>query len=354
MRLSLMISEILSTIDREAGTALNARALFWIQGAIDLVYATLPKEERQRTETLTCVTSQQWLDIPSDFGGIINIKDSSNQYLNYLTPELFFDRSGYDSAEGTSRDYTVWDSRFLFNPIPDSAISLKALYHLDRPNIYTHNLTIEHVIAGTIASDYVQVYIDEDALKTGEGKLLFVSPTTSDSKVWIQSVDGHKHEITVYHDANAATHPAWWFDEGASNAWERNFFISPTLASTVTYTSNIRRHHHLVNFIHNPDPTTFPDGNNAKVYIDEDNVDRGKRLAFTSPTTTDGTCELTHAKEGVFPGFLERYQQAIYNFALAEGHSYNKNPGLAKYANERAAALLSMVTGSNVNEEQAT
>lgn len=343
MRLLSMRSELLDTIDRVSSVNIDAKATFWIQNAIDLVYAAITKRERQRTDILTTVQSQQWLNVPSDFGDIIEIKNSSNQKLNFLTPEEFFTRHSAETAESTPKDFTFFNNQFLFNPIPDTAISLSVFYDLDRPNIWVHNLTIAYQAS---MGDYLQVYLDENGIATGEGKLLFISPTTTDARVWIQTADGHQHEIIIYHDASAASNGvAWYLDEDGTNAWERNFFLSPTKAETVVKTENYRGHHHYLSFIHNPDPTTFPDGANVGVFIDEDLTDRTLRLAFISPTPANGTIELTHAKEGQFPGFLERYHSAVFEFAVARGHAFNKRPEEAKAAAERGTALIAMLTG---------
>lgn len=348
MRLVDMRSELLDAIDRVSSINIDNKATFWIQNAIDLVYATLTKRERQITSTLTTVASQQGLNVPSDFGDIVNIKNSLNQKLNFLTPDEFFTRHSSETAEGTPTDFCFFNRQFLFNPIPNAVISLDVLYDLDRPNIWTHNLTIDHQAS---MSSYVQVYIDEDGIETGEGKLLFVSPTTADAKVWIQTADGHRHEVIVYHDASAASHPLWYFDEDATNAWEGNFFISPTKVETVIKTENYRGHHHYLYFTHNPDPTTYPDGNNVGVFIDEDLTDRTLRLAFISPTTADGTNELVHAKQAEFPGFLERYHSAVFALAVASGHEFNKQFDLSKAATERATALLAIITGRPVKTD---
>ena len=344
-----MISEVLDAVDRKSDTTLDNKAKFWIQNAIDFVFAALPKRERQRTATLTTVASQQYVDVPTDYGNVVEIKNSSNQKLNFLTPAEFFTRHASADAEGTPVDFTFWNNQFLFNPIPDSILSLDLLYEIDRPNIYTHNLTIDHQASMT---GYVQVYIDEDGVSSGEGKLLFVSPTTTDAKVLIGSADGHQHELIVYHDTNAATKGvAWYFDENAANAWERNFFVSPTKAETVVKTENYRNHHHYLYFIHNPDPTAFPDGDNVAVYLDEDANDRTLRLAFTSPSTTDGTDELTHSKQGEFPGFLERYHSAVFYLAVSEGWLFNKRPDLSENAMKKGSALLSLLAGNPAKTE---
>jgi hypothetical protein len=339
MRLSEIITEVGYEVDR---TGIDDRVKFWIQQAINIVYAALPQEERQRTATLTTVNAQQWLDVPTDFGDVARIYDSSNEEIGIVTPAEFFSKTKL-ATSGTPSNFIFWNNQILFTPTPSAAVSFSMQYFIEHPNIYTHNLTIDYQAA---MGSYVQVYIDEDGVGSGKGKLLFVSPTTTDARILLSTVDGHQHEIIVYHDADAATNGvAWWFDESATNAYERNFFISPTKADTVIKTENYRRHHHYLKFIHNPSPTTYPDASNVEVYLDEDAVDRTLRLAFVSPTTTDGTNELVHTAQGELPGLLERYHPVIFELAVAKGHRFNKNYEWSSQHAKSAAGLMALITG---------
>lgn len=339
MRLSEIITEIGYEVDR---TGIDDRVKFWLQQAITIAYVVMPKEERQRTATITTVSDQQAVTVPRDFGDLVTLYDSDKVVLPFTAPADFFAQNRVTDS-GTPINYIYWNNQLLFSPVPDDAISFFLNYNIEHPNIYLHNLTIKHQAS---MSGYLQVYVDEDGFDTGEGKLLFISPTESDTKVWLQTADGHRHEVTVYHDADAATNgKLWYFDEGAANSDERNFFVSPTGASTAIKTSSVRRHYHYLNFIHNPDPTSFPDGNNVGVYIDEDNVDRTLRLAFVSPTTTDGTDELVHSPEGELPGMLERYHPAVFELAVARGHRFNHNYEWATQHAQAASGLLTLISG---------
>ena len=345
MLLSVMKTEILDALDRDASIFLLTKTLFWIQNAIDLSYAAMSNRERQRTETLTTVIGQQYLNTPEDYADVVEIKNSDNQSLNYQKPKEFTKRNLSDTATGTPRDFTFFNGQFLFNPIPDAVASYTLLYKIDRPNIFIHELFLEHKAS---MAGFVQVYIDEDGFNSGQGKLLCISPTTEDIKVLIQAVDGHKHELIIYHDADPSSHPKWYFDETTPE----NFFLSPTANETVIKTETYRGHHHYLKFVHSPDPTSFPDANNALVFVDDDDVDREKRLKFTSPLTTDSAHEIIHARQGEFPGLLERLQFAVYQFALAEGYMYNKNPELAKGAREAGKDLLVLSTGNPEKTEK--
>jgi len=339
MRLTEIITEIGYEVDR---TGIDDRVKFWLQQAINTVYAALPKEERQRSVTISTVNAQQWVAVPTDFGDAPRIYDSNNEEISLISRADFFSKTKL-SGSGTPSNFMFWNNRLLFTPTPNAAIDFTLQYYIEHPNIYNHNLTIDHQ-AGM--GSYVQVYLDEDGAADGTGKLLFVSPTTTDARVLISSIDGHQHEIIVYHDVDAATNGvAWWFDETATNAYERNFFISPTKANTVVKTENYRRHHHYLQFIHNPSPATHPDANNVEVYLDEDAVDRMLRLAFVSPTTTDGTNELVHTAQGELPGLLERYHQVIFELAVAKGQRFNKNYEWAAQHSKAAAGLMALITG---------
>lgn len=335
-----MITEIGYEVDR---TILDARIKFWIQQAIDVVYAAIPKQERQRRAALDTVVAQEYLKVPTDFGTAHLIINSLNDHLRYVVDTEFFTRNKLTDA-GSPEEYTYWNNRIYLSPVPDAIESLTLHYDIERPNIYIHNLIIEHQAS---MGANPQVYIDEDGVDVGEGKLLFVSPTTTDAKVLLQTIDRHRHEIVVYHDVDAATKGVpWYLDEDAANADESNFFLSPTGADTVIKTANYRKHHHYLHFLHNPSPTTFPDSDNVEVYIDEDNVDRTLRLLFISPTLANGTTELVHSVEGEFPGFLERFQSAVYELAVAKGHRFNKNYEAAEQHSKAATGLMSLIIGS--------
>jgi hypothetical protein len=339
MRLAECITEIGYDVDR---TGIDDRIKFALQMAINTVYSALPKEERQRVAAISTVNGEQAVNAPTDFGDVMAVYNSDKELLTPLTPTEFFKKNKI-AGSGTPLAYTVWNNQFLFSPIPNAAVNFTVNYILEHPNIYVHNLTINHIAATT---GYVQVYIDEDGISTGEGKLLFVSPTSTDARVQLQTVDGHKHEIVVYHDAAAAANGVpWYFDESATNAYERNFFASPTKADTVIKTANYRKHHHYLNFIHNPAPTSFPDVNNKTVWIDEDAADRGLRLAGILVGAAAVANEVVHAPEGQMPGMLERYQAAVYELAVAKMHRFNKNYEWARQHSEAASGLMSLILG---------
>ena len=344
MRLSELISEIGYDLDR---TSIDDQVKFWVQQAIDTVYAALPKKERQRSVTITAATGVQEVNAPSDFGDFDTIYDSDKEPLAYLTPREFF-APDKNLASGGPIEFTYWNNQILFSPIPDAGTSYTFNYFLEKPNVYVHDLTMSHY-ASMVA--HVQVYIDEDGVAEGEGKLLFVSPTSADAKIQLQTADGHRHEVIVYHDVDAATKGApWYFDENATNAYERNFYLSPTLSDTVIRTANTRRHHHYLNFIHNPDPTSHPDGNNVAVYVDEDGLDRSLRFGYISPTTTATVAnELIQDVDNVVPGLIELYHSSVFEFAMAKGHRFNKRYDRAAAHEAAAGVLMAFILGNPAN-----
>jgi len=344
MRLAELITEIGYDLDR---TSIDDRIKFWIQQAIDMVYAALPKKERQRSATITVVTGVQEVNTPSDFGDFDTIYNSAKEPLAYLTPREFF-APDKNLASGTPIEFTYWNNQILFSPVPDASTAHTINYFLEKPNVYVHSLTMKHYVS---MSAHVQVYVDEDGFAEGEGKLLFVSPTTTDAKIQVQTADSHRHEVIVYHDVDAATKGTpWYFAEKATNAYERNFFLSPTLSDTVIRTANTRRHHHFLNFIHNPDPTSHPDGNNAAVYVDEDGLDRSLRFGYISPTTTATTDnELIHDADNVIPGLIELYHSAVFEFAMAKGHRFDKRHDRAAAHETAAGVIMAFILGNPAN-----
>lgn len=125
-----------------------------------------------------------------------------------------------------------------------TGVAVKIAAHLDGVNAY-----LNAVNAGTADStfhigasgprvnvDYaaspagVALYYDEDAVATGIGRLLCVSPTGSDLLVPVSN--GTK--IRVYHDASAASNGVQvYFDDDAATASARMLFVSPTNVSGV-------------------------------------------------------------------------------------------------------------------------
>lgn len=345
MRLAEMITEVGYETDR---TAVESRIKFWIQAAIDIAFSSLPKEARQKSATLTTVDGQLYVTLPADYADLSILRTSDQEALKFLSPfELFIKNK--TSGSGQPTHFTFWNKQFLFSPKPDDAYVYTLDYHIQRPNIYVHNLIIEHQASMT---NYVDVYVDEDGVEIGEGKLLFVSPTSADAKVLIQTADEHWHEVIIYHDTDAASKGVIWYtDENATNAWEKNFFISPTGADTIIKTTINREHSHGLKFIHNPDPAAYPDAANVAVFVDEDLADRSLRLAFISPTTENCTNELVHTLEGSMPGFWEAHNGVIYEFAVARGHRFNRNYEWAKEHVAAATGLMAMIIGNPVNQE---
>ncbi len=338
MRLTELITEVGYEVDR---VSIDDRVKFWIQQAIDMLYISLPSTERQRTATLTTVNGQQSIAVSKDFSEVIGIYNTAKEALGFLSFNEFFAKNRHLTS-GTPEVYTFFQDQLLFAPVPNAAVNLTLHYSIEKPSIYVHNLTIEH--QGGLPGAYVPVYLDEDGIAVGEGKLYCVSPTLADILVSLQTIDGHIHEVTVYHNTNAATlGVAWYFNESQANAWERNYFISPTKSNTIVKTSNKRKHHHFLNFL-TTISASYPSSNNTQVYISQVN-NSFLRLAFISPTLTNGTNELVHTADNELPGFLEKYHNIIFELAVAKGLRFNKNYEWADQHMKIANALIALAIG---------
>jgi hypothetical protein len=345
MRLSEMETEVHYQLDRE-DASITDRVRFWIQNSIDLVYAALPKEERQRTAALTTVDGQQYLDVPGDYGEFLRIVDSDEQKLEYKTPLEFFNRHTGFTDSGAPKIFTFWNNQFLFSPIPNAGLSLDLHYFIERPNIYNHNLQMTR--DASASSNGTQIYIDEDGIADGEGKLLSVTANNADTVGLLEAADGHKHELPIYDDDNAATNGVpWYFDESEAI----NYFISPTKTyETVVKTNAYRRHSHILNFVHNPDPTAYPNAENKIVYVDEDNVDMGARIIFAAHGGVTVNQSTILAEQGVFPGFLERYHSIVFELAVAKGLRFDKKYEQAKLHAEIAQGMMSLIAGKDIGK----
>lgn len=343
MTLADMITEIGYEVDR---TGIDNQIKIRLQQAIGIAYTALPKEERQRTATLTTVSSQRWLNVPGDFGDVVSIYDSNEDELPRVTPGEFF-APGKLKSSGTPLNYIYWNGQILFSPVPDDAYAYTLHYHMEKPNIYVHDLTIKHY---AYAQTGAKVYVDEDAIATGEGRLIANTSAATDYILWLEDADCHKHTITIYHDANAATNGiAWYYAEGETNAWERGFFASPTQQDTVVRTSDTRLHNHFLKFIHNPSISDGFPSTGKNVYLDENYTDPTKMLNYISPTTADHAFDTIDSKECGMAGFLERYHSVIFDLAVARMHRFNKNYDAARTYAEAAANTMALFTGKPNN-----
>lgn len=91
-----------------ADTALLARALVWLNYAMDMVQGYLPEAEYlQKSEmTIATVTSTALYALPSDFFQLMSLRDDSNKtVIDIITREQFERNHPDPSTESTARPY---------------------------------------------------------------------------------------------------------------------------------------------------------------------------------------------------------------------------------------------------------
>lgn len=318
MQISMMITEIGLEIDR---TDLDERIKLWIQQAIDFVYSTLPWRSVQKSANLVTVASTRTVSFPSDYGETrmlaYDASDNSGKRVNPLPPKTFFAKYPGTERTGPPIDFTIFENKIHLSPTPDKIYNLDLYYRIASPNIYEHTVIVKD--ADGAAGTGVQVYVNEDAIGTGEGSLLFVSPTNNDAIMRIQTLDGHTHEFTINDDNDAATNGvAIYLDENSTDVRDRFLFVSPTNQNTVVRSETQRKHNHFLNFRDKDNAAS--DG--VIVYCDEDSTEETERLLFVSPTDIDGSVTIVLDKEKEMSPFIETYHPVIFMYALAFGWKF--------------------------------
>lgn len=315
-----MITEVGLELDR---ADIDTRITRWIQQSIDDAFSTLQSKGLEAKKTLTTTEDVETVAVPDDFGVLLELRytpgDGSGKQLEPLNAIEFFRRHADQTGSGYPYEYCLFAGHFYFSPIPSSAMTLTLSYKRASASVYTH--TINFTDADGAAATGVQVYLDENAIEEGIGKLYFVSPTETDAKIKLVTADGHVHEVTLYHSATAATlGVAWYFNEDGSETSERNLFVSPTGQDCVVQTDSYRNHTHYIKFIDDDSAASTGVG----IYLDEDATVKTQRLLFVSPTDTNGTSECVLSKDGSVPPFVDRYHEAIFLGAISRGLRYEK------------------------------
>lgn len=344
MTLSDMLTELQSELDRDD---IDSRILRWIQQSVDGVFNDVPFINTRRSATLTATASQETLSVPLDLGEIGELRytpgTGAGHALRRLAPEVFFRRYPDQTNTGYPSEYCFFNNLLYLSPLPVSALTLTLHYTIASANIYTHGLPITD--DDSAVTKGALIYLDEDGISTGVGKLLFVSPTTTDALAKVAIGDGHYHSVTIYHDADAATLGApWYFDEDFGVSEDRNLFVSPTGTDCVVQTGITRKHSHYVRFVDSD--TTVSDG--VAVYCDEDASDKAQRLLFVSPTDSDGLTDLLLSEDGSLPPFLERYHEAVFLHALAKGLRFLGKMDAANYVKREAIMALGSVNSADM------
>lgn len=327
-------------------TDLDERINRWVQQSIDHVYNALPTQATQKSLALTTTTSSETVDVTMDIGEIQHLRyaprDGSGHSLRRLRPTEYFSLYADQIGSGFPRDYCFFDNKFYLAPIPSAALSLTLHYSIASVSIYRHKMTLTD--SDTAAADGIQIYVDEDGAADGLGKLLFVSPTITNALIAVVDVDGHTHEITVYHDVDAATDGvAWYHDENSGNSYaEKNLFVSPSQADCFVRTNVSRSHTHFLKFIDKDNAAAL----GVAVYVDEDVASKTGRLQFVSPSDADSLSILELSAKGYAPPFLERYHEAVILNALYRGYRYLGRNDEMRNAQKQADLALGLASNA--------
>lgn len=320
MYLSDMISELGSELNR---SDIDARIKRWIQQSIDAIFVAIVTKSLEKSATLTATADTATMALPTDFGEALELRytpgDGSGYQLRRVYSNDFFAQNPDQDNSGFPEQFCIFGGKIYLAPLPASAYSFTLTYRAASVNIYTHALNFTD--SDTAATTGVQVYLDEDAVETGIGKLYFVSPTGADATIQLASADGHVHDVTIYDNDDAATDGvAIYFDEDGATADERISFVSPTGQDCVVQSGNYREHNHYIQVKDKDNAASL----GVAIYCDEDATSKSGRLLFVSPTDANGTADLVLAKDGTIPPFVERYHEVIFLGALARGLRYEQ------------------------------
>ena len=339
----MQLSDIITVIGEELDRSdIDTQIKRWVQQSIDHIVSILPTKSLERSSSLTSTASQETLALPGDFGEIIELRytpgDESGYKLTEMTPSQFFEKYPDQDSTGYPTHFCLYKDEIHLGILPSGSYSFTLRYRVASPSIYHHDINLTHDANAAVSG--VQIYVDEDAVGTGEGKLYFVSPTSSDCVIATASANAHAHELTIYHNDNAATLGVpWYFDEDGT---DKNLFVSPTSVNCIAKSGAYRRHTHYAKFTHYADAAA--DG--VAVYCDEDVADKTKRLLFVSPTASDGTVSTVFNEADTLPLFIEQYHEAVILFALGRGYRWLRDWDAMRSAYQDASSLLSAINSS--------
>lgn len=90
--------------------------------------------------TISCVTNQDYVDVPSDLISVrrLAVKTNPDVIMKYDTPDQFGTSYPYD-VSGVPRVYTVVGSKFYLAPKPDSGYTLDIIYKAKVPSLVTNS-----------------------------------------------------------------------------------------------------------------------------------------------------------------------------------------------------------------------
>lgn len=343
MTYSEMISQIQTEINK---VDIDTELQRFIQDAIDFLYSANAWRNLEKTKSLTITKDVETVAVPADFGevSLIRFPLGSGKHRNLIpvSPVAFVKEQ--ESLLGTETEPMVamlWDELLYFYPIPVANLAITLFQRIGYTSIYEHNLTLTD--DNNAASAGVAVYFDEDGGTNGEGKLLFISPTTTNAIVEFEDGDGHVHLLTIYHEADAATKgKAWYFDEDGSGVDNRNLFISPTNTDGYVGTEITNRHSHFLGFRDRDSAASL----GVQVYCDEDDPSKTDRLLFVSPTNIDGTTKIIHGPDRQIPPFLEPFQVVIRLLAVSYAWRWRKDYAAMAQVEGQALKMLAKIVGA--------
>jgi hypothetical protein len=278
------------------------------------VYLTRTWRGLRSTYTFETVASTRAYDLPEYFSKVYSVAfDSGDDWGQPLlgrtlhrATELFHGQT----VEGTPDTYWIKNNQIYLDPIPDSAETITMEVYRGSPNLWLHDWNIQH--HATPASFGVQLYLDEDAVQAGIGKLYAVLPNTRDSNIYIATANNHIHTIPIYYSADAATLGVpIYFDDNATPTNEKMVFDSPTYSNCAVQTNATREHTHYIHFKY----FDTPSGVGSPVYVDWDQFTAGMTFA-NNDGAANATVELIHTpNNGIFP-LMEAYHELIYTKAM--------------------------------------
>lgn len=339
----MTIAEIISEIGSEIGrTDIDARITSWIQRAINRIYPVRSWSGLHKTYTFSLVASQRSYDLPGYFGKFESVSyddgGGTGHRLSGIPLPTAEDLYHGSDTGGVPYVYWIKDNKIYLDPIPSGTETITIQLYAGSPNVFLHDINLTDDDGAASEED---LYLDEDAVSTGVGKLYFISPTTTDALIRVALTNNHVHIITVYHSADAATLGVpVYFDEDASIESERLLFVSPTNVNCAVQTNATKEHTHYVQFADDDNAATA----GVAVYIEEDVVSQAERLRFISPGDINGTAELILTKDNGIPPFIEAFHELIYLKTLHYGQLWNRRYSEAReIANEYKAALFAAV-----------
>lgn len=314
-----IISEIGSLLSRND---IDSKITNWLQNTIDEVFMAIKANDMITHYDITMINGTREYTLRGNISEVsyVGYVGSGTGYeINRLSPSQIaeFVLGRTNKAKPTA--YYVQGKIIGFDPIPDSGYTYRVSYYSCAPNIQIH--TMAFVDDNNAATTGIALYLDEDGVSSGEGKLYFVSPTAENAKLRVSTIDGHSHLVTVYHSTTAATlGKLVYVDEDAANTDERLLFVSPLTTDCVVAADISLNHTHYIKIMHNPNAASI----GVRAYVDEDAYPTTNKLLFVSPTNTSSTDSLVVSSDGSLPGLLEEFRPVLIRGTMVQALYYGR------------------------------